>query len=185
MAKSKYEYVKAFETDDRLLPNCWIVIRLDGRGFTRFTGAHGFTKPNDQKGLELMNRCAMALCQEFDDVMCAFGESDEYSFVLRPRSTLFGRRSSKLSTVFASTFTANYVYHWNDYFSDRKLLKPPVFDGRAVLYPSDQNMRDYLSWRQADTHINNLYNTCYWNLVQRGGMTEEEATKTLQVRSRR
>ena len=35
MAKSKYEYVKQFELDDKLLPECWIVIRVDGRGFTR------------------------------------------------------------------------------------------------------------------------------------------------------
>ena len=33
MAKSRFEYVKKFEQDDRLLPATWIVIRLDGRGF--------------------------------------------------------------------------------------------------------------------------------------------------------
>jgi tRNA(His) guanylyltransferase len=36
MAKSKYEYVKQFEADDGLLPQCWIVIRLDGKGFTKY-----------------------------------------------------------------------------------------------------------------------------------------------------
>lgn len=30
---SRYEYVKSFERDDILLPNTWIVIRIDGRGF--------------------------------------------------------------------------------------------------------------------------------------------------------
>ena len=35
MACSAYEYVKAYETDDRLLPGCWIVVRLDGKGFTK------------------------------------------------------------------------------------------------------------------------------------------------------
>jgi tRNAHis guanylyltransferase len=35
MANSKYSYVKKFELDDRLLPNCWIVVRLDGKGFTK------------------------------------------------------------------------------------------------------------------------------------------------------
>eukprot|EP00301_Raphidiophrys_heterophryoidea_P021962 c6232_g1_i1.p2 GENE.c6232_g1_i1~~c6232_g1_i1.p2 ORF type:complete len:137 (+),score=36.82 c6232_g1_i1:23-433(+) len=29
-------------------------------------------------------------------------------------------------------------------------------------------------------HINNLYNTCFWNLVLRSGMTEAEANKALQ-----
>jgi hypothetical protein len=35
MANSKYEYVKAFELDDKLLPDCWIVCRIDGRAFTK------------------------------------------------------------------------------------------------------------------------------------------------------
>ena len=35
MAQSKYQYVRKFEADDRLLPGCWIVVRLDGKGFTK------------------------------------------------------------------------------------------------------------------------------------------------------
>lgn len=35
MANSRFEYVKGYETDDRLLPDCWIVVRLDGKGFTK------------------------------------------------------------------------------------------------------------------------------------------------------
>ena len=37
MAKSKYEYVKKFEQNDQCLMNCWIVIRIDGRNFHRYT----------------------------------------------------------------------------------------------------------------------------------------------------
>jgi hypothetical protein len=29
----RYEYVKSFEQPDVLLPNTWIVVRIDGRGF--------------------------------------------------------------------------------------------------------------------------------------------------------
>ena len=36
MANSKFEYVKQFEHEQRLLPHCWIVVRLDGRGFHRY-----------------------------------------------------------------------------------------------------------------------------------------------------
>lgn len=36
MAKSKFEYVKHFEQDDYCLPNCWIVVRVDGRNFHRW-----------------------------------------------------------------------------------------------------------------------------------------------------
>ena len=181
MAKSKFEYVKNFELDDRLLPNCWIVIRLDGRGFTKFTNDHQFEKPNDVRGIKLMNRCAEELMHEMKDLVFAFGESDEYSFVLNRGTELFTRRASKLVSVFASYFTSNYVFHWSNYFPDKKLLRPPTFDGRAICYPTTENLRDYLSWRQADTHINNLYNTCFWNLVQKGGLSQEDAEKTLRV----
>lgn len=35
MAKSKFEYVRDFEADDTCLPQCWVVVRLDGRNFHR------------------------------------------------------------------------------------------------------------------------------------------------------
>ncbi len=37
-----------------------------------------------------------------------------------------------------------------------------------MCYPSDQSLRDYLAWRQADCHINNQYNAAFWALVARG-----------------
>ena len=34
--------------------------------------------------------------------------------------------------------------------SEKQLKYAPTFDGRAVLYPNDLVLLDYLSWRQAD-----------------------------------
>ena len=48
-----------------------------------------------------------------------------------------------------------------------------------VLYPSDASLRDYLSWRQADCHINCQYNTAFWALVQRGGLSRPAAQARL------
>jgi tRNA(His) guanylyltransferase len=92
------------------------------------------------------------------------------SFVFHKACTLFDRRArfvythspilccvqnlrllSKLVSTVVSTFTANYVYFWSTHFPDSPLSPPlPSFDGRAVCYPSVQNLRDYMSWRQAD-----------------------------------
>ena len=55
----------------------------------------------------------------------------------------------------------------------------PAFDARAVAYPTARVLRDYLSWRQADCHINNQYNACFWALVQAGGMSRESAQAEL------
>lgn len=81
-----------------------------------------------------------------------------------------------------STFTAYYIYCWSTHFPETPLSPPlPSFDGRAVCYPSVQNLRDYLSWRQVDCHINNLYNTTYWTLIQQGGLDAQTAERSLAV----
>lgn len=83
-------------------------------------------------------------------------------------------------TTIVSTFTSYYIYLWSQYFPDRPLSPPlPSFDGRAVCYPSVSNLRDYMSWRQADCHINNLYNTTFWSLILRGGMDSQQAERAL------
>lgn len=173
MAKSKYEYVRLYETDDRLLPGCWIVVRLDGKGFTKFCDMHKFEKPNDLRALCLMDEAAKAVVSEFQDIRLAFGESDEYSFVFSKSCELYGRRASKLTSLVASLFSSAYVRFWAAHFPDTPLASTPMFDARAVLYPADATLRDYLSWRQADTHINNLYNTCFWALVNAGKSTTD------------
>ncbi|NXW43056.1 THG1 guanylyltransferase, partial [Nyctiprogne leucopyga] len=180
MAKSKFEYVRDFEADDTCLPNCWIVVRLDGRNFHRFAEQHEFKKPNDDRALQLMTKCAQTVMQELEDIAIAYGQSDEYSFVFKKKSRWFKRRASKFMTHVVSQFASSYVFYWKDYFKDQKLLYPPGFDGRIVLYPSNQNIKDYLSWRQADCHINNLYNTVFWMLVQRSGLTPVQAQDRLQ-----
>lgn len=41
-----------------------------------------------------------------------------------------------------------------------------------------QHVRDYFAWRQADCHINNLYNTCFWALVADGEHSLLQAVET-------
>ena len=57
---------------------------------------------------------------------------------------------SKLMTNTVSAFASAFVFHWNAYFGSTALTYPPAFDARVILYPTDENLRDYLSWRQAD-----------------------------------
>ncbi|GAA5914736.1 hypothetical protein JCM6882_002728 [Rhodosporidiobolus microsporus] len=184
MANSKYSYVRQFEQPDALLPSTFFIIRLDGKGFHGFSKAHNFDKPNDVAALTLMNEAAKRVVggRELNgECVMAFGESDEYSFVFKRSCKLHGRRASKLTTLVTSVFTAAYVALWSRYFpnSPLDLEHLPVFDGRVVQYTSAQEIRDYLRWRQVDTHINNMYNTCFWALVLQGGRTEFEANKEL------
>jgi tRNA(His) guanylyltransferase len=178
MAKSKYEYVRLYELDDKLLKNVWMVVRVDGKGFHKFTSDHKFEKPNDLAALNLMNDAAKGVMSELQDIFMAYGQSDEYSFVFKRSSTLYGRRSSKIISTVCSMFTSHYLFNWNKHMKD-PLMYPPSFDARVVLYPSVRDVRNYFSWRQADCHINNLYNTCFWALVQNSSMSAKEAEKRL------
>lgn len=120
------------------------------------------------------------------------------SFLFRKSASLYKRRNSKIVSSIASLFTSAYVFNWPKHFPNTPLQFPPSFDGRIVLYPSAQHVRDYFSWRQADSesfsstcvilfkpnveaHINNLYNTAFWALIQQGGSTTAEAHEVLRV----
>ncbi|XP_071441713.1 probable tRNA(His) guanylyltransferase [Hetaerina americana] len=180
MAKSSFEYVRKFETEERCLPNTWIVIRIDGKGFHKFADIHSYEKPNDKRALDLMTKCAKFVMDEFRDIRIAYGQSDEYSFVFKKDTNLYNRRSVKLMTNVNSLFTSSFVYFWSEYFGNTKMSYPPSFDARIVLYPTNKNLRDYLSWRQADVHVNNLYNTTFWSLVLKKGLSNFEAEERLQ-----
>ena len=147
----------------------------------RLSNHYGFIKPNDINALNLMNEAAKGVMTTFSEVCIAYGVSDEYSFVFEKSTVLFERRTAKLVTTLVSTFTAFYVHLWSKFMDGRQLdmAHLPGFDGRAVCYPDLTNLRDYLSWRQVDCHINNLYNTTFWALVLRGGMTPTAAEEEL------
>ncbi|CCH40937.1 tRNA(His) guanylyltransferase [Wickerhamomyces ciferrii] len=181
MAKSRYEYVKEFEQDRILLPNTFIVIRIDGKSFHKFSKDYNFIKPNDLRALKLANAAAINVKRSIKDVILAFGESDEYSFILKPDTQLFNRRESKLISTFVSIFTGNYIALWSKFFPDSplNLNNLPSFDCRAVAYPNLSILKDYILWRFVDTHINNLYNTTFWTLVEKGGLTTQEAETRL------
>lgn len=195
MANTEFSYVKSFELPDSLPPSNFIVVRIDGRGFSKLCKKYHFAKPNDRRAIDLMNSAAVEVVRSFQDVVLAYGQSDEYSFVFGEGTQIWERRSAKLATSVASLFTAEYVMQWNDpkFFGGNaeegkekvELTRPfPSFDGRCVCYPKKKILRDYLAWRQADCHINNLYNTTFWSMVLKGeGMSgtaaEEELKGTL------
>lgn len=183
MANSKYEYVRSYELEDRILPQTYIVVRIDGRKFHQFSKYYDFAKPNDITALTVMNKAAQGVMRDVQDIMLAYGDSDEYSFAFLRDTQLFERRSAKLVSTVVSTFTAHYIFNWMQLLPNNKPLDGahlPSFDGRAVTYPNLPTLRDYFAWRQVDCHINNLYNTTFWALVLKGGVTPDEAETQLQ-----
>ena len=58
----------------------------------RFADKYGFEKPNDDRALQLMTCAAQTVMQSFRDIVIAYGQSDEYSFIFRRQTNIFERR---------------------------------------------------------------------------------------------
>ena len=122
---------------------------------------------------------AMSVMEEFTEIFISYGQSDEFSFVFERNAEVFNRRSEKILSCLVSRFSSAYTFYWKSIFGLTELKFPPCFDARIILYPSYSNIRDYFSWRQADCHINNLYNTCFWALVDGGQYNKQQANQLL------
>ncbi|SCN59214.1 tRNAHis guanylyltransferase, putative [Plasmodium chabaudi adami] len=179
MANSKFAYVKLFEEEKKILLNCYFVVRIDGSDFKKFIKQHEYVKPNDLRGLNLMNECAISVLKNYDEIDFCYGHSDEFSFLFRKSTKLWNRRHDKILTNVVSYFTSSFIFNWNKYFPNKELVYPPSFDARIIVYPTEDEIKDYFSWRQADCHINTQYNECFWNLVLKSNYTHEEAYKFL------
>jgi tRNA(His) guanylyltransferase len=57
---------------------CLIILLRSSFSFGRFSEVHEFEKPNDKQALNLMNSCAVAVLEEIQDIIFAYGVSDEY-----------------------------------------------------------------------------------------------------------
>lgn len=174
MSNSKFEYVKDYEIHSTLLKGTFIVVRIDGKAFTKFCERHNLIKPNDIRCVQLMISAALYVCETFNEIFIAYGQSDEFSFAFKQDTKVYQRREQKISSVLVSTFTSAFLFNWNKFF-DIKLQYPVTFDSRIILYPDLKTLQDYFYWRQVDCHINNLYNTTFWMLREKKGLSNDEA----------
>jgi tRNA(His) 5'-end guanylyltransferase len=151
----------------RLLPGAWVVLRLDGRGFSRFTEER-CDKPFDLRFHGWMTQAAQALMEEFQGLY-AYTESDEIS-VLFPRDwSLFDRELEKAVSLSAGLASAAFALACGS---------RAHFDSRVVLAAQDEQVVDYFRWRQADAARCALNGWCYWTL-RKSGQGVAEATATL------
>ena len=91
----------------RALDGAWIILRLDGRGFSKLTEAH-FAKPFDPHFKEAMTLATLATAQDFNAVL-AYTQSDEISLLLHKDTQLFDRRVEKLTTLSASLASVTFA----------------------------------------------------------------------------
>jgi tRNA(His) 5'-end guanylyltransferase len=165
---------EARETERRALPGLPLVVRVDGRGFSRFT--KGMNRPFDQDFADLMVDVAKFLVEQMH-ASVAMTESDEISLILDPygkksseqdgedgqsppkpardgsglRTTkfMFDGRFQKLTSVIAGLATVRFVTGAIALWPERVGRMPPVFDCRVFEVPSREEAVAALAWRQA------------------------------------
>jgi len=159
----------------RVPPECYIVLRLDGKGFSQFTYKR-FEKPFDARMSEMMVKAATVLMKEFGAIY-AFTESDEMSLVLPPSFDLHDREVEKLTSISAGIVSSAFTF---------ELCKAELaqgvdyvaFDSRVWCSENTQRVVDYFRWREADALRCGLNAWAYWTL-RKSGKSEGQATSAL------
>jgi tRNA(His) guanylyltransferase len=167
------EKMRVYETalDHCVLPEMFMVARIDGRGFTRLTReVHQFKAPFDERFRDMMVSTAEHLMNCGFRVVYGYTQSDEISLLFHPDENAFGRKLRKYDSILAGEASAKFSL---------LLGSHAAFDCRISQLPNPGLVKDYFRWRNEDAHRNALNGHCYWTL--RGeGLSVTEATKRLQ-----
>ena len=156
--------------DQYILPDMYIVARLDGRSFTNLTKKTcNFEVPFDTKFRDLMVDTVKALLECGFRIVYGYTESDEISLLFHPDDNTFGRKVRKLNTTLAGEASAAFSL---------ALGRAATFDCRIVPLPNKDRVADYFVWRQEDSHRNSLNAHCYWALRKEG---EDQNLATMEL----
>ncbi len=160
--------------DQVLLPELYMVARLDGNRFTRLTKeiCH-FETPFDVRFRDMMVGTVKALMTYGFRVIYGFTESDEISLLFHPEEGTFGRKVRKYNSILAGIASASFSLN---------LGQQAVFDCRMVPLPTLERVQDYFQWRQEDAHRNSLNAHCYW-MLRKQGKSVANATQMLEGQS--
>ena len=157
--------------DQALLPELYMVARLDGNRFTRLTKeVCKFEAPFDIRFRDMMIETVKALMNYGFRVIYGYTESDEISLLFHPEEDTFGRKVRKYNSLLAGVASTTF---------SMKLGQPGIFDCRMVPLPTVERVQDYFQWRQEDAHRNSLNSHCYW-MLRKQGKSVGEATKMLE-----
>ncbi len=157
--------------DQYILPDMYIVARLDGRSFTRLTKeVCQFDAPFDIRFRDLMTDTVKALMNTGFRIIYGYTESDEISLLFHPDDNTFGRKVRKINTTLAGEASAAFAL---------ALGQVATFDCRVVPLPNKNRVVDYFQWRQEDSHRNSLNAHCYWAL-RKEGQSQNAATSELE-----
>lgn len=164
--------MKEFEVykDQKLASRIYFAVRLDGRNFSKFTEKLKFKKPFDDKFKEIMLATALGLTREFKPII-TYTQSDEISLIFDKDSNIFLRRIEKLISTTASCASSKFLQSSN-------LNETIMFDSRIIILPKEENVLEYLQWRQLDA-IRNCLNSWAYSVLKEKGISKKKIDNEL------
>lgn len=155
-----------------------ILLRLDGRGFYKFSKNKRLKKPYDPFFAEVMVNTAISLFREFAPAFI-YTFSDEFNILLS--DIPFSGRLEKIDSVFAGFTSTSFLYNWvRSKFLEKseinneelfKVLDVISFDCRVI--PVSQSLvGEYFKQRQNEAWRNCLNGYTYWTLRKEMGKKE-------------
>lgn len=142
--------IEAVETSRHARDDDFVMIRVDGRGFSKFTST--MEKPHDRRMAAAMRGTATDLLEHFGAEI-VYAQSDEITLIFKPGKVPFGGRLQKLASAVAGKATVFFVLRALKEFPDLVLAKAPSFDGRAVATDS-RHAAMFIVWRELDARRN-------------------------------
>ena len=152
------DYLKRQEAcwDAKLPARLPYVIRLDGRGFHRWTRLTGCERPFDHVLGDLMGRTLRFTCEQIGVAAFGYTQSDEMSILVREdlleagSDTWYDGRVEKICSLSAAF--ATYAFNAENPFGKKV---PAFFDARVFVLPPE-SLGAYFVWRQNDAAKNSL-----------------------------
>lgn len=148
-----------------------IIIRIDGRKFSKLSNDLRFEKPYDEKFKEIMISTSKDFFKEFSPAFI-YTFSDEINIFLS--EVPFAGRIEKLNSVFASFIAGSFSK--NIIKLNKSIKKPISFDSRVIPL-SEEGIIKYFKERQDEAWRNCINGYAYWTL--REEYTKKEAMKIL------
>jgi tRNA(His) 5'-end guanylyltransferase len=141
----------------RLPRRTYVVIRIDGRGFHKFTS--DLPRPYSRELAGALDAAAIQLSMEMIGCRFGYGQSDEYSFLLtdfeRDDAALwFDGNVQKMVSVSSSVFTGAFNAAFQKMPGNCDRIG--AFDARVMVIPRRSEVVNYFLWRQLDASANSL-----------------------------
>ena len=165
--------MKALEkefTSQKISPKKWMAVRVDGKGFSKFT--KGFKKPFDENIWTAFLETTKAIVSG-TGASVGYFQSDEITLLYPPveGERMFGGKTSKINSVFSSMATA----HFNDSGMWKKLA---LFDCRCWEVDDVSEASNVILWRAQDAKKNSISSHFRWTV----GHAEMKGLSGVQMR---